>query len=349
LRALPKSEVPPHSSSSGAASPLAEAEPRPPPAPARLFRWRRLPDSLLRLAAFFCLPLAAGATENGATAFPNGVEDFLVAGMPPPGWYSTTYFNRYSADSLVDNTGDMALESFRFRVIALTPRIDWVRPVSLLGADRWGTLFLVPWLDLDLALSPAPGVVVRGTNRGFGDLTMGNGLHWSFRKFEMINAVDVGFPTGAYNASELVNPGLNHWVVRLNTMGTWRPGPDWEVSYRLHTDFNFRNPATDYVSGETVYLNWAAGWKPAPPLTLGVAGYFLRQITDDRQAGQVVGPDGNRVRVAGMGPCIKYILPNHIILTGKYFSEFDVRNHPRGDQLWFYIIVPLGPPSNSHP
>jgi hypothetical protein len=32
------------------------------------------------------------------------------------------------------------------------------------------------------------------------------------------------------------------------------------------------------------------------------------------------------------------------MLTAKYFREFDVRNHPKGAQFWFYAIVPLGPP-----
>jgi hypothetical protein len=297
-----------------------------------------------RLAVFLCLPLSSLATENGTTAFPNGVEDFLVAAMPPPGIYGTTYFNRYEANSLADDAGDMTLESFRLQVNALTERVDWVRPVSVLGADRWGTLILVPWLDLDLELSPAPGVEIKASNRGLGDITIGNGLHWTFPNFEMVNALDVGVPTGAYEPSDLVNPGLNHWVIRLNTLGTWRPSPAWEVSYRLHTDFNFRNPDTGYVSGETVYLNWAAGWKPAPPLTVGLAGYFLRQVTDDREDGHIVGPDGNRVRVDGVGPCIKYMLPSHIILTAKYFTEFDARNHPKGDQVWLYVIVPLGSP-----
>jgi hypothetical protein len=290
------------------------------------------------------LPLAASATENGNTGFPNGVEDYMAANMPPPGLYSLTYYNRYTANSVADNDGNMDLDSFHLTVNAVTQRIDWVRPVSFLGADRWGTLVLLPWADLDLSLSPAPGVVLRGSARGLGDLQMGNGLHWTFPNFEAIMALDVGFPTGAYDPTDLVSPGLNHWFIRFNTLGTWRPAPDWEFSYRLLTDINFRNPATDYTSGETVYLNWAAGWKPSPPITLGIAGYVLRQVTDDHQYGRIVGPDGNRVAVDGIGPCLKYILPSHVILTAKYFHEFDVRNHPVGNQIWLYVIVPLAGP-----
>jgi hypothetical protein len=300
-------------------------------------RWRLLAAALL-------LPFTAIATENGTTAFPNGNEDFLTAAMPPPGWYGLFYANRYHAGLLADDAGQSLFPSFSLSVNAIVPRFDWVKPVSILGADRWGTLLVVPWLDLTLEAQPAPGVMVKGAQRGLGDLTLGNGLHWTFAHFEMVNAIDVGAPTGAYHAADLVNPGLNHWVLRFNHIGTWRPNPAWEFSYRLHTDCNFRNTATDYRSGQTAYLNWALGWRPNPALTLGLAGYFLRQLTDDRQNGAVVGAHGNRVRVDGIGPCLKYFQPNHVMLTAKYFREFDARNHPRGDQFWFYVAVPLGSP-----
>jgi len=296
------------------------------------------------LTTLLSLPLGLSATESGTTAFPNGAEDFLVAGMPPPGWYGFIYGNHYHADQVMDDSGHMPLPSFDLKVNVAALRLDWIKPVSILGADRWGTLLFAPVLDLNLALSPAAGVTVKGSKRGLGDLTIGNGLHWTFPTFDMVNAIDLVIPAGAYDESDLVNPGQNRWVVRLNHMGTWHPDPAWEVSYRLHWDDNFNNTATDYHSGSTLYLNWAAGWKPSPPLTVGLAGYFLRQLTDDRQGGHVVGPDGNRVRVDGIGPCVKYFLPNHVVLTAKYFREFDVRNHPKGAQFWFYAIVPLGPP-----
>jgi hypothetical protein len=307
------------------------ARPRP-PWPLRLKRW----------AALLLWPATLVATEQATTAFPNGAEDFLVAAMPPPGVYAWLTFNEYSADRVADDSGNMPVASFDLRVNALVPRLDWVKPVSLFGADRWGTLVVVPALDLDLALSPVPGVSVHGNQRGWGDLTIGNGLHWTFAHFDMVNAFDVTVPSGAYDAADVISPGQNRWVVRLSTMGTWRPAPTWDVSYRFHWDYNFENADTDYHSGQTLYLNWAVGRNPRPPLTIGVVGYFLRQVTDDQQHGQTVGPDGNRLRVDGIGPGIKYFLPNHVMLTAKYFREFNARNHPEGGHFWLQVTVPFG-------
>lgn len=307
------------------------------PLPSRPWR-RRLPVGLVPrlLLALAAIPGVGFATEGGTTAFPNCGEDFLVAAMPPPGWYGLVYFNRYTADRLADDAGRMPLRRFDLAVNALTPRLDWVKPAAVLGADRWGTLVVLPLLDLDLTLSPAPGVVLHGAKRGFGDLTIGNGLHWTLKHYEMVNAVDIVIPTGSFAAGDLVNPGRNQWVLRLNHMGTWFPEPAWDLSYRLHWDCNRENPDTRYRSGQTVYLNWAIGWKPASATTLGLAGFFLRQITDDRQEGAPPISGGNRLRAAGIGPAVRYAGPHGVMLTLKYFRDFDVRNRPRGEQLWCY-------------
>jgi hypothetical protein len=291
---------------------------------------------LVLVAGTAFAPMLACATENGTTAFPNGGEDFLVAAMPPPGWYGILYLNHYSAGEVMDDSGHMPVSGFDLQVNAVTPRLDWVKPVSVLGADRWGTMLVMPWLDLDLQVEPVAGVQVRGSERGFGDLTIGNGLHWTLGKFEMVNAVDVVVPVGKYDSEALVNPGRNQWVIRLNHMGTLFPSPNWDISYRLHWDYNFRNEATDYVSGQTVYLNWALGWKPVATTTIGLVGFFLRQVTDDQASRQPGPSDGNRLRASGIGPVLKYAAPHGVMYTVKYFKDFDVRNRPEGEQLWVY-------------
>jgi hypothetical protein len=288
----------------------------------------------LLLAGCALMPQSSGGTENGTTAFPNGGEDFLVAVMPPPGWYGQLYLTRFSAQELQGDSGRAPIAVFDLDLHAVTSRLDWVKPATILGADRWGTMLVLPWLDLDLQVEPAPGLIARGRERGFGDLTIGNGLHWTLGRFEMVNAVDVVVPLGEYGPDRPVSPGRNQWVVRLNHMGTWLPTPHWDVSYRLHWDYNFRNTATDYLSGQTVYLNWGVGWKPAPTTTVGAVGFFLRQITDDRMGSQPVPPDGNRLQASGIGAALKYAAPHGVMYTLKYLRDFDVQNGPKGDYLW---------------
>ena len=243
----------------------------------------------------------AAATENGTTSYPSGGDDFLVAAMPPPGWYGIAYANHY-------HTG-------HFDVNALALRVDWVKPVSILGADRWGTLVILPLLDID-------------SRHGVGDLTVGNGLHWTFERYHALLAADVVAPSGKFTR--------NQWVLRLNHMGTWFPAERWEFSYRLHTDINFRNRDTDYRSGRTVYLDVAAGWKPTPATTAGIAAYALQQVSDDERHGARVG-DGNRLAVRGIGPVVKHFFANGAFVAASAYRESGARNGPRGDNVWLYV------------
>lgn len=281
--------------------------------------------------------VAAQATENGTTSFPSGNDDFLVAAMPPPGWYGIVYTNRYRADHLAGANGDVPLPRFDLRVNAAALRLDWVKPVTILGADRWGTLLVLPLVGVDVAVTGPDGTRTTASKSGQGDLTFGNGLHWTLGSYHAVLAVDVVFPTGRYAATDAANIGRNQYVVRLNHMGTWFPTEHWDISYRAHTDFNFRNRDTGYKSGQTAYLNFAAGWKPTPQATVGLTSYVLKQVTDDRLHGARVGPDGNRLAARGIGPGAKYFFPNGMFVTASWYKESGVRNAPRGNSLWVYV------------
>ena len=198
-----------------------------------------------------------------------------------------------------------------FDVDAIALRLDWVKPVTIFGADRWGTLVAVPLLDVPF-------------RRGVGDLTIGNGLHWTFAGYHAMLAADVVLPTGARDI------GRNQWVFRLNHMGTWFPSERWDVSYRLHTDINLRNRDTGYRSGQTVYLNLAVGYKPTQATTIGVSSYALQQVTDDD-------PGGNRIAVRGIGPAVKHFFSNGVFVTASWYRESGARNRPQGDNVWLYV------------
>ena len=180
-------------------------------------RYRKLFVKIIRFVTVLSAmtALSASATENGTTAFPSGADDFLVAAMPPPGVYGILYGNRFRADQLNGNAGETLPLNFSLSVNALVPRLDWVRPVQFLGADRWGTLLILPLLDVSVALTPAPGVNIAGKKSGVGDLVIGNALHWTMGDFHMLNAVDVVVPTGRYQARDVVNLGRNQWVLRM--------------------------------------------------------------------------------------------------------------------------------------
>ncbi|MCO6717068.1 transporter, partial [Streptomyces sp. CHB19.2] len=74
----------------------------------------------------------------------------------------------------------------------------------------------------------------------------------------------------------------------------------FEVSSSFQADFNSRNPATDYRSGTEYRHEFAVG-QHLGPWTLGLGGYYYRQLTDDDAPGLT---RGNRARVLALGPAL---------------------------------------------
>jgi hypothetical protein len=101
-------------------------------------------------------------------------------------------------------------------------------------------------------------------------------------------------------------------------------------------DFNTKNSDSGYLSGQEFHFDYTLG-KKFGPLSVGVGGYYYKQITDDELNGEKVEPDGFKGQAIAAGPQIKYDWRN-ISLTLKYLTEFEVENRPEGNDLWFKFV-----------
>jgi hypothetical protein len=68
------------------------------------------------------------------------------------------------------------------------------------------------------------------------------------------------------------------------------------------------NPDTNYKTGSIVDVDFAVSehigrWQ------IGAAGYYLRQLADDRRSGVTVAPDGRRAEVLSVGTVVNYDIP----------------------------------------
>jgi hypothetical protein len=112
-------------------------------------------------------------------------------------------------------------------------------------------------------------------------------------------------------------------------------------------DLKTTNQATNYHSGEEVHTDYAAG-KHIGGWMAGGTGYFLKQTTDDRCAGQVAAAApglwsaGRRGQVLAIGPSAGYTNKSHVIFSVDWQHETLVRNRFGGDKIWFKVIVPVG-------
>ena len=101
-------------------------------------------------------------------------------------------------------------------------------------------------------------------------------------------------------------------------------------------DFNTKNTATDYLSGQEFHFDYTIG-KKIGAWSLGLGGYYYKQTTNDEQYGVKYGADGNKGQVLAFGPQVKYDYKNMSFIL-KYQTETLVENKPEGNTFWFKFV-----------
>jgi hypothetical protein len=248
----------------------------------------------------------------------------------------------YEAHRLVGSNGaDVPGSNSVFAFTSIT-HVAYAAPFKVLGG-YWGGEVLVP-----VVYARVTTPVGSGSIGGVGDITF-SPVVWQApdttvlrRPFFQFVDLDVVAPTGEYKSSALVTAGSNVWSVNPFYAFTWLLTDRLETSWRLHYLWNSVNNspgpgygATSIQPGQAVHFNGAASFTIVPWLRAGVAGYFLRQMTDSRANGVAV--PGSMEKVAAIGPgLLASARPIQFVLNG--YAEFAAENRSEGLRLSAYAI-----------
>lgn len=107
--------------------------------------------------------------------------------------------------------------------------------------------------------------------------------------------VNAGFtiPAGAYDKNKDINAGNNYWSFNAYWAMTLFLSPKWSISLRPTYYYNFKNddPASstpldpdirDTQAGQSFSTNYNIAYRVNDVLTVGLNGYYLKQLTDDK-------------------------------------------------------------------
>ena len=297
------------------------------------------------LAALFALITAAHAFAGGGQHYPNGVEDFAVGALPPPGTYLVNYMLYVQKESLRDNSGNRVPIDFDATVFAEVPRLIWVSPYKILGASYAAHAFL-PLYAADVKVKAGGATVLDTDDKGLGDIIFSPlVLGWHFGpELHAVFALDLYAPTGNYDRNDPASQILskNHWTVEpVLAVSYLKNG--FDLSAKLMYDFNgenddYLNPATGLVAdldpGQEFHFDWAAGYSLKNGFSGGVVGYNYWQTTDDEVNGAEV--RDSRSKVGGIGVGIKYWPKmGPFSMTLKQYWEYSAKNMPTGPQTQF--------------
>jgi hypothetical protein len=302
------------------------------------------------------------AIEGGLGHYPDGIDDFMLGALPPPGQYFLNYFLYYNIKDFKDLRGPAGsgVDGIKLKDLgAGTPKVEaetvidalrfvYVTKKKIFGAD-WGWHIIQPIQYLKFTKADFPpgtsllttGVTDKKT--GLKDTIIAPvALGWHFSKnLHAIAAMDINIPTGRYNSSDLANTGNGYWMFMPLFAVTYRADSGFEAGVKLMYDFNTTNPETGYYSGQTFHADYLVGWNFGP-LAVGANGYYLKQFEKDRMRNPatipgVEGFDGNKAQAFAYGPAVCYNYKN-MFFKAKAQWETSVENRPEGTRFWLNFI-----------
>lgn len=298
--------------------------------------------SLGRMAFSAALALrcvTASASENGGFSnFPVGAQTVGAAFLPPPG--ATEFYGYglyYSAQRVRDDHGDK-VPGVAVNLFAQAPRL----------VHTWGVTFGGVAVSSGIVGETADVKVKAG---GLHDDTFGLtlvgiepfDLTASWGNLHVLSGTHFYIAVGRYDREALANSTTNYDALAQQFALTWTPTPRWDLSVNPNIEFNLRNHATGYRSGDQFGLTWGVSYRPFETnqkLQLGLNGFHIRQLADDRSHGTPV-PGGNRLRKTAIGPQAVYSFTPAAVLLAKWQHEFDVRNGPQGELFWIEFALPM--------
>lgn len=318
-----------------------------------LERWRKAGYALVFGMGFLAAP-AAQAAESAQGVYVLGNRGALAGVTPPPGFYfenETYYYSGNLTGSRTFQSGGIVAANVKLDTSANFVTPVWVTPVEILGGNLGFSLtipFGTPNVGAGAVLSSPRidrTIVGREHDAAFnvGDIYLASFVGWHSGNFHWTGTLLGVVPSGSYESGQLSNLALNRPAIDLSGALTYLdPIVGYELSIVPGITFNWINPATQYLTGTEFHLEWSASKYLSKELSVGLVGYYYKQITGDSGSGDRIGPF--KGRATSLGAQIGYTFKlNGVPVSAnvRFFREFDVKNRFAGTAAYLTISAPL--------
>ncbi|WIX33559.1 transporter [Salinicola sp. JS01] len=306
-----------------------------------------VPQALIPQAEAQSMPqtvqLRAGM-NTGGTSFMDGF------GRLGQGWTYIQYARLSHLDAIKDANGDdsPAFRDPKIDSTALITQFAYTSPYRLWGG--WlGFNTLVPLVNLHASFADDSPATLRDNGFGLGDITFGPYLQMApiirqgrpvfSQRFEF----DVIAPVGKFDRDRALNPGDGYWSILPNWAITVLPTPAWEISARFNYLYNFETdragappaiPGFEFdngQAGDAAWVNLASSYAVNDKLRLGINGFYLRQLSDNRTNGERVADSRQTLLYLGPGGAYRFDADN--LLNVNLYFPLKVENAAAGNSL----------------
>ncbi|MDQ1209340.1 hypothetical protein QE380_002263 [Acinetobacter baylyi] len=163
-------------------------------------------------------------------------------------------------------------------------------------------------------------------------------------------SVGVMSPLGDYDKNKDFNPGSNYFSLFVYAAMTFQFNPKWSLSLRPYYYYNFQNdsPASSMPldadikntqSGQFFTTNYNLGYQLNDHLALGINGYYLKQLTNDKVNGETLKNSKEQVFAIGPAAMLDYGR-NKFYLTAHKESQVENRFKAESNMTlrWLHIF-----------
>ncbi len=267
-----------------------------------------------------------------------GSSSFLDGGplRQIPGWYFQFFNQVYTTHRFLNDEGEPlgGVPSPRYTGWLTAYQLIYLSKKDFLGLGNLGFDIALPVAFYSRVQPNQLGIKSSGS--GFGDLLVGvfaQGLP-IFRGDKPLYVqrleFSISIPSGKNQLPRFtINPGngvffMNpYWAA---TLYLDRFSASWEIHY-LWVAYNHR---INLKAGDAIYGNYALAYQMTEHLFLGINGYFLQQIKDNKLNNIIIPDSRERVFATGFGGLYTFKRRFAEVLLVNFYWEMAVKNRPQG-------------------
>lgn len=303
----------------------------------------------LRLAAMFLGLLVLAEAPVRAQDIGHRVPGTLglnAGKQAEPGLYLADQAALYVSDGLRDRSGNFVpVSGFRLRA--------WANGFGVAGAFALGPIFYNPSVSAPAAHVRLTSDVPQASLDRFGLADVRAqplGVGWRSTHVDLIGSYALYIPTSHYEPGGRGGLGRGGFSHEFSLGGAvyFDRKKNWYFTALASYELNHRKIGIDITRGDTLQVQGGAGTRIQGVVDVGVVGYALWQVRDDRGIDLPQALRGSRDRVFGLGPEVGVLVkPIRTRFALRYESDFGVRARPEGQIVTLTAILLLWQPRAS--
>jgi len=296
---------------------------------------------LLSLFTALCLPAMGQIAQPLGNHYTPGIEGLEGGSLPPPGFYTRNYFYSYQADRVTNGQGAREPIGFQTMVFAIAPRLLYITPYKILGAD-YGCSIVLPFVydhtkisafDLDQSRVGLADIYVEPLD-----------LSWHLPQADFLVTAGVYTPTGTFSTSNESSLGSGFWTQMTTAGATFYADKEraWHLSLLDRLEFSSRQEQTGLTPGNGELVEWGLGHsvdftkEAGGILDIGPTGYVTWQYTPTTSDNDSL--NHHEEQAVAFGGEASWFMPAEgwiFSLRGEH--DFITRYHPQGDTMTLTI------------